>query len=419
MSADMKVFAKGLRGSCLAAAIMSLPCVPAAATEKVLHTFQGGADGMAPEGALVRDKAGNLYGATLEGGGGTDCFQGTDYGCGTIYRIGPKDTETVVHAFAGGCDGALPDGGLVPGKSGNFYGTTEAGGVCNSDEGYGTVYKLAPDGAESVVYAFSGGSDGDYPAGGLTTDSKGNLYGEAGGGTGTGCNGGVGGCGVVFEVTPKGKVTVLYTFQGDSDGAYPTGNVIRDAAGNIFGTTLRGGGNGCSGSGCGTVFKLAPDGTETILYAFQGGSDGEIPQNGVVTDGDGNLYGTTWGGGTDLEGTVFEVTPAGAEAVLYSFNEESGGYSPGSGVVFDKEGNLLGTTEYGGGVSCGASGGCGVAYMLAPDGTETVLNAFGKLRRGRNPAAGLLLEPHGTIYGTTLDGGTSNDGAVFELKTKQ
>jgi uncharacterized repeat protein (TIGR03803 family) len=414
MLSNLKKLWKSLLGCCLAAAVVMLPCVPASGKEKVLHTFQGGSDGLAPEGTLIRDKAGNLYGATLEGGGGTDCFEGTDYGCGTIYRIGPNDAEVVVHAFAGGCDGALPNAGLVADKSGNFYGTTGLGGVCNNDEGYGTVYKLTPDGTESVVYAFTGGSDGDNPGGSLTVDGKGNLYGEAGGGAGTGCNGA--GCGVVFEVTPKGKETVLYTFQGGTDGAYPTGTVIRDAAGNLFGTTFAGGGGNCTSAGCGTVYKLAPDGTETILHAFQGGKDGLLPQNGVVADGAGNLYGTTAYGGSENEGTVFEVMPGGVESVLYSFNEEGGGYSPESGVIFDKAGNLLGTTENGGGVSCGASGGCGVAYMLAPNGTETVLNAFGKLRLGRNPVAGLLLGPHDILYGTTLDGGTSNEGVVFELK---
>jgi uncharacterized repeat protein (TIGR03803 family) len=415
MSNGLKDLGEKWHGCCLAAAIMALPAVPAAGAEKVLHTFQGGSDGISPWGVLVRDKAGNLFGTTAGGGGGTDCFEGTDYGCGTIYRIGPKDTETVVHAFAGGCDGANPYTGLVADKSGNFYGTTSSGGTCNSDQGYGTVYRLAPDGTESVVYAFTGGSDGWGPAGSLTADGKGNLYGMASaGGNGPGCNNI--GCGLVFEVTPKGKETLLYNFQGGTDGSLPLGNVIRDAAGNLFGTTNRGGGGDCGGGGCGTVFELAPDGTETILHAFQGGSDGELPQNGVVADGAGNLYGTTEGGGNELVGTVFEVTPAGNESVLYSFTRESGGYYPGSAVIFDKAGNLLGTTEYGGGVGCKQSGGCGTAFMLAPDGTETVLNGFGKRRQGRDPVAGLLLGPHGTLYGTTLDGGTSGYGVVFELK---
>lgn len=413
MSNGLEGLAKGLRGCCLAAAFMALPWAPALGAEKVLHSFQGGSDGLNPWGALTKDKAGDLLGTTAGGGGGTGCNNGTQ-GCGTIYRIGPRDTETVLHSFAGGCDGALPYAGLVADKSGNFYGTTAAGGVCNDNEGYGTVYKLAPDGTESVVYAFGNGSDGEGPSGSLTADGIGNLYGEADGGVGTGCNGV--GCGVVFEMTPQGKETVLYTFQGGSDGAYPMGNVIRDAAGNLYGTTFAGGGGSCTNAGCGTVYKLAPDGTETILHAFQGGKDGWLPQNGVVADSGGNLYGTTEFGGSENVGTVFEVTSAGAESVLYSFKRESGGYYPGSGVIFDKAGNLLGTTENGGGVGCRKGGGCGTAYMLAPDGTEMVLNAFGKRRHGQGPVAGLLEGRNGSLYGTTLDGGAPGDGVVFELK---
>ncbi|HEX4077656.1 MAG TPA: choice-of-anchor tandem repeat GloVer-containing protein [Rhizomicrobium sp.] len=391
---------------------MVLPAVPAAGAEKILHTFQGGSDGIAPWGVLIRDKTGNLYGTTAGGGGGMGCNDGSD-GCGIVFRIAPDATEAVLHAFAGGCDGAFPFSGLVADKTGNFYGTTVSGGTCNSDQGDGTVYKLAPDGTETVVYAFMGGSDG-YGPNGLTADEKGNLYGmTSAGGNGPGCNNI--GCGLVFEITPKGKETVLYNFQGGSDGAEPYGNVIRDAVGNLFGTTADGGSSGCGGGGCGTVFKLAPDGTETILYAFQGGSDGEFPQNGVVADSAGNLYGTTAGGGGELVGTIFEVTPAGIESVLYSFARESGGYYPEAGLIFDKAGNLYSTTSYGGGAGCKASGGCGAAFMLAPDGSETVLYGF-KGHRGREPSAGLLLGKHGDLYGTTNEGGDENNGVVFELK---
>ncbi|MGH7226636.1 MAG: choice-of-anchor tandem repeat GloVer-containing protein, partial [Gemmataceae bacterium] len=166
---------------------------------------------------------------------------------------------------------------------------------------------------------------------------------------------------------------------------------------------------------CGTVFELAPDGTETILHAFQGGTDGEIPQNGVVEDSVGNLYGTTLGGGTGAVGTVFEVTPDGSETVLYSFQPGPGGELPTAGVILDKVGNLYGTTYYGGSTGCKGPG-CGVVYELAPDGTETVLDAFELRRDGRNPTAGLLLGAHGDLYGTTNEGGDDNNGVVFELK---
>jgi uncharacterized repeat protein (TIGR03803 family) len=400
--------------SCLAVAIMVPSLAAAADAEKVLHAFQGGEDGDWPTADLIIDKTGNLYGTTWEGGGdGWDCNNGSN-GCGTVFQMAPDGTETLVHAFAGGCDGANPVAGLVADKAGNMYGTTENGGTCNNDVGFGTVYKLAPDGTESVLYAFKNGSDGEYPSGNLAADRKGNLYGAASGGDAGECSNG--GCGLVFKVTPKGKKTEFYAFQGGSDGDGPYGDVIMDKAGNLYGTTLQGGGTGCDGDGCGTVFKITPDGTETVLYAFQGGSDGWSPQNGVVEDGAGNLYGTTWAGGTSDDGTVFKVTPDGSESVLHSFQGGTDGSFPQAGVILDKTGNLYGTTSNGGcSGRCGGGGG-GVVYELASDGTEMVLYAFDKRRFGRNPAAGLLLGKRGYLYGTTAAGGDDNDGVVFELK---
>lgn len=383
---------------------------PAAATEKTLHNFKGGSDGVAPYAPVIDDSAGNLYGTTYGGGGGTDC-RASLQGCGTVYRISKDGTETVLHAFAGGCDGAYPHSGLVSDASGNMYGTTQTGGTCNSEDGFGTVYKIAPDGTESVLYAFQNNGDGLIPSGGLALDSVGNLYGTASDGSTCGSFG----CGVVFEVTPQGAETVLYAFQGGSDGAGPFGGVIRDNAGNLYGTTFTGGGTGCNGFGCGTVFKLAPNGTESVLYAFQGGSDGEAPTTGVVEDSAGNFYGTTIAGGTGVEGTVFKVAPNGTETVLYSFLESGGGYAPQAGVILDGAGNLYGTTFDGGDAHC-HGGGCGVVFKLTPDGTETVLHVFGKTLHGHHPAAGVLLGKHGILYGTTLNGGSKRDGIVFEIK---
>ena len=198
-----------LRGACLAALVAALPAMPAAGDEKVLHAFQGGNDGIGPWSALIRDKAGNLLGTTIEGGGATDCND--SIGCGTIFRVTPNGTETVVHAFAGGCDGGNPQSALVSDKSGNYFGTTEDGGICKG-QGFGTVYKLDSNDVESVIYAFANGDDGEYPTGGLTIDGNGDLYGVAGGGEGTGC-GGVG-CGVVFELSPQGVESAFSTFSG-------------------------------------------------------------------------------------------------------------------------------------------------------------------------------------------------------------
>ncbi|HEX4077654.1 MAG TPA: choice-of-anchor tandem repeat GloVer-containing protein [Rhizomicrobium sp.] len=403
--------ARGRLPACyLATAILAAPAAAAHGTEKVLHAFQGGNDGSGPLGNLIRDKVGNLYGTTLEGGGGTECRN--SIGCGTVFQVAPDRTESVLHAFGGGCDGANPYAGLVADKAGNLYGTTQGGGTCNNDEGFGTVYKLAPDGGETVLYAFGGGSDGLAPASNLILEKNDRLYGTTEfGGNMASCGGN--GCGTVFEVTPKRKEAVLYAFQGGSDGDGPYGDVIMDKAGNLYGTTLQGGGTGCYGDGCGTVFKIAPDGSEAVLYAFQGGSDGWLPQNGVVEDAAANLYGTTAAGGTDDGGSVFKVTPDGSESVLYSFQRATGGYDPEAGVILDKAGNLYGTTAFGG-IGCGRAG-CGVAYELAPDGTETPLYAF-KGHRGRNPAGDILLDKRGDLYGTTNEGGDDNNGVVFELK---
>lgn len=373
---------------------------------KILHTFQGGSDGIASRGSLIMDKTGSLFGITTGGGGGT--CRSSD-GCGTVFQIVPDRAETVLHAFAGGCDGADPITGLAMDKAGNMYGTTIDGGICNSDPRFGTVYKLAPDGTESVLYAFQNDSYGDGPTSGLIIDSKGNLYGEAGGGNPAGCGAG---CGLVFEFTPEGGMNVLYAFQGGSDGYGPYGGIIMDGMGNLYGTTLNGGGTGCGGFGCGTVFKISPDGTETVLYAFQGGTDGSIPANGVVADGAGNLYGTIEAG----EGAVFKVTPDGTETLLHSFQGGKDGADPESGVVLDKAGSLYGTTYYGGAAGCQAKG-CGVVYKISQKGKETVLYGF-RGSHGKNPSAALLVGAHDNLYGTTLLGGKGGHGVVFELKPK-
>jgi len=382
--------------------------------EKALYSFKGGSDGLIPQAGVIADAAGNLYGTASEGGGGTGCRNGNQ-GCGIVFSLTPDGTETVLHAFAGGCDGAIPLAALIADKAGNYYGTTFSGGVCNNDEGYGSVFKITPNGTESVLYAFTGGSGGENPTGGLIADKKGDLYGAGGGGNPGGCGGQ--GCGVVFKLTPKGKISIIYAFQGGTDGAIPSGSLLMDKAGNMYGTTGGGGGTDCdNGFGCGTVFKIAPGGAETVLYAFQGGNDGWFPQNGVVEDGAGNLYGTTAAGGPGNYGTVFKVTPAGAETVLYAFPGGAAGYGPEAGVILDKAGNLYGTTSSGGGGHC-QNDGCGVVFKLAPDGTETVLYAFAN-RGGTYPAAGLLMGKNDTLYGTTTAGGKDGDGVVFKVTTQ-
>lgn len=310
---------------------------------------------------------------------------------------------------------------MLADQSGDFFGTTLTGGGGTACSGYGcgTVFKLASNGTETVLYPFQGDSDGRFPQGSLIADADGNLYGmtsEGGNYNGSPCS--EFGCGTVFEVQPNGNKTTLYEFQGGSDGALPVGGVIADASGNLYGTTSSGGGAGCLGGGCGTVFKLTPDGTETVAYAFQGGSDGQFPEAGLIADGAGNLYGTTLLGGASGEGTVFEVSPTGQETVLYSFKGGNDGANPQAPLIMDGKNNFFGTTYGGAGSGCRKNSsfiGCGTVFELSPNGVETVLYSFSKAQ-GDRPAAGLLFGAHAALYGTTTSGGSHKKGVIFELK---
>jgi uncharacterized repeat protein (TIGR03803 family) len=252
----------------------------------------------------------------------------------------------VLHTFAAPPDGANPlFSPVIFDKSGNLYGTTQWGGDFN----FGTVFELSPVGASwtaTILYSFTGGADGGHPAGGLVMDRAGNLY-------GTGQTGGANGQGTVFMVSPSGAETLLYSFGSQSgDGSNPYAGLVFDNNGNLYGATYSGG-----AKGGGTVFKLSPSGAETVLYSFGSQSgDGSNPFGGfLIFDNNGNLYGTTVGGGTHGDGTVFKLSPSGAETVLHSFGSQSGdGSQPWSGLVFDEKGNLYGTTHFGGRYSAGA-----------------------------------------------------------------
>jgi uncharacterized repeat protein (TIGR03803 family) len=326
--------------------------------------------------------------------------------------------EKVLRSFGNGTDGYAPSAGLIFDAAGNLYGTTQYGGGANA---YGTVFELTPAGGgnwtETVLYSFRSGTDGAVPGAGLIFDAAGNLYGTT---TAGGPNNGT-----VFELTPTtaGGWTeqVLYRFCSQAnctDGQYPYGSLIFDAAGNLYGTTEFGG-----TYGAGTVFKLTPAAgggwTETVLYSFGRGTDGASPLVGLIFDVVGNLYGTTTFGGTYGAGTVFELTPTAGggwtETVLHSFNPNNGtdGFNPYAGLIFDAAGNLYGTTYYGG------SYGGGTVFELTPAAgggwTETVLRSFGNGTDGFWPYAGLIFDHAGNLYGTTEYGGTHNYGTVFEL----
>ena len=324
----------------------------------------------ANNGPPVRDAIGNLYSASGFGGSQT-CMLGE--GCGFILKVDPTGKATVLYEFQGQPDGATPLPGLVLDSAGNIYGTTESGGTSN----FGTVFKLDVAGNETVLHSFAGPpNDGEQPFSGLTRDAQGNLYGTTSeGGIGT-CFGS--GCGTVYRIGPAGKETVLYSFSGGTDGATPWASLL--LAGNaLYGTTVDGGNINCQAPGntavgCGAVFKLDAAG-ETVLYSFNDGADGGFPVAGVVRDPAGNLYGTTEDGG-DLNcnsgfgcGVAYKLDPSGNETVLHTFQGLQDGETVHAGLVLD-QGNLYGSTLVGGGIfQIDMSGNFSVVYTLNSNGT--------------------------------------------------
>jgi uncharacterized repeat protein (TIGR03803 family) len=326
--------------------------------------------------------------------------------CGGCPSAPPPD---ILYGFAGGPDGALPVAGLVRDSIGNLYGTTEVGGTT----GNGTVFKVDATGHETVLHSFSG-PDGSTPISSLILDSNGNLY-------GTTIGGGAHGQGTVFKVDVSGNYTVLYSFAGGNDGANPWAALVQDSAGNLYGTTNQGG-----TADAGTVFKVDPSRNETVLYSFQGSpSGGANPEAGLVRDSAGNLYGTAIGG-TSQVGLVFKVDPSGNETVLYNFKgyPDDGAY-PQSSLIRDAAGNLYGMTSAGGSGNCVSSSnqpiGCGVVFKLNSTGNETVLYSFpdGGFANGYSPGrvGALLQDTAGLLYGTRQRGGASDAGLIFQLDT--
>jgi len=398
---------------CLAGGTLALtmvaPCADAGGAEfKSLYSFGAGTnDGANPESGLVPDGLDGFYGTTTNGG---NADGGCDGGCGTIFDITRTGSETIIYAFPYGTNGAFPIAGLTQQRDGSYVGTTQNGGAY----GEGMVFELTPYDAELVLYSFRGGRDGAAPRAGLIADKAGNLYGTTSDGGGKGCYDHYG-CGTVFELSPDGEETVLHSFSAGRDGNFPWAGLLLDKEGNLYGTTVYGG-----AQNCGTVFKLTPQGAETVLHAFKGGSDGCNPYYAPIADDQGNLYGTTFFGGAegceDGCGTVFKISPEGAETVLYAFQGGEDGDLPFSGVIADKSGNLYGTTSQGAGTGCDAHEGCGMIFKLTRDGSEILLHTFVG-SDGAYPEGGLLLDKNGNLYGTTNGGGANGYGTVFELKS--
>ncbi|MFY9631958.1 MAG: choice-of-anchor tandem repeat GloVer-containing protein [Candidatus Cybelea sp.] len=394
------------------------PRLPAASVRPlsdVLYSFGGSPDGANPDAGLVAGKKGEYYG-TSAGGGSPNC----EGGCGTVYEITAAGKERVLYSFQGASDGANPYATLIMDKEGALYGGTESGG--NAD--CGTVFKLTPGKqgwTESVLYVFQGGSDGLLPAGGLVMTKSGALLGTTeGGGSDDG--------GVVFELTPSGSTyseKIVHSFTGPPDGLTPLDALVSDSSGNLYGTTQEGGDTTfrrhVSRNGWGAVFKLTPSGstyTESVIYRFKGASDGEYPASGLLPGANGTLFGLTEAGGRKF-GTVFELVPKGSSyhhSVLYSFQGHTdGAYPEDTPGLVADWSGNLYGTTAFGGTSCD----CGTVFKLAPSGsryTESVLHAFqGGTGDGLQPRGGVVIDSKGNLLGPTNQGGLSFFGTIFSV----
>lgn len=356
------------------------------AVVEVLHIFASTADGDAP-GTLIQATDGDFYGTTNRGG---------DLGYGTIFKMTPAGTFTALHEFAGGVDGAFPSGWpLIQATDGDFYGTTVTGGVSD----FGTIFKVTSAGDVTILHAFAGDVDGEYPRG-LIQGTDGDFY-------GTTSSGGMSDRGTVFKMTPAGIVTVLHEFSGGADGAYPSypGGLIQATDGDFYGIT-----NGGGDSDQGTVFKMNSAGIVTVLHSFTGGSQGANPST-LIQATDGDFYGITWAGGSSDGGTIFKMTPAGNVTVLYSFAFAEYFYT----LLQATDGNFYGTTfgdpdYYGGSV-----------FRMTPAGAFATLYSFsnGFTTDGSNPGGGLVQGTDGDFYGTTQYGGIPHQegrGTLFRMR---
>lgn len=390
-----------------AAAILGAACsAQAAVKQATLFAFTGGSDGSFPYAGLISDTKGNLYG-TASGGG--------DGHAGVVYELSPPAhgvaawTQTTLYAFTGAKDGGTPHAGLMMDQKGDLYGTTYSGGVA----GQGVAFKLhkRKDGhwKETLLWSFTGGNDGGAPEGSLTMDAGGNLY-------GTTTQGGTGVVGTVFELSPptSGRhwsQTVLYNFTGNSDGGQPTGNVLLGTDGNIYGTTA-----GYGEFNYGTAYRLtAPssggDWGFSLLHAFKGGADGEVPRAGLIQDATGTLYGTT-AGFDHSYGNVFSMSTDGSDYnVIYGIGGGQGftGNGPWASIAMDAGGTIYGTT-----LADGMSSN-GEVFQLTPQAGEAwqakVLYTFPGGAGGQYSHSNVLIDPLGRLYGTTY--GVAGQGGFF------
>ena len=379
----------------------------AATTTDVIFSF-GEDEGEYADTDLETDSAGNIYGTTVLGG---------DFGSGTVFQLTPTPNgwvHTVLYSFTGGVDGGEPYKGVTLDRDGNLYGTAVTGGSGNCEGGCGVIYKLTNrkgTWTQKVVHAFTGGDDGSGPGSRVTVDRAGNIYGMT-------PTGGTYGLGTIYQIRPPstGALTfkVIHAFTGGADGSSGSAGrmILRD--GRLYGAATTGGNHGS-----GIVFELTPMpfgewGFKTI-YTFQGQPDGSFPYGALLFDPLGNLYGTTYYGGANGIGAVYELSPQPVgewtEDLIYSFQQGPDGNSPISNLVFDKAGNLYGTTSEGG-------LGSGTIFKLSPVGgnwTETVVHAFEGPPDGGFAYNGMVVDIFGNFYGATVHGGENNDGSVYKF----
>ncbi len=401
-------------------------CLTQAQTLTVLHNFTGAQDGAKPFAGLTMDAAGNLYGAAAEGGF-QSCTSHQGFGCGTVFKLSKRSNWAfnLLYTFQGDNDGAYPLGNVTIGPDSSLYGTTAIGGGGGCQLGIllgcGTAYKLTPlarfcnrvlcPWSETVLFRFPGGLGGFFPRDAVTFDSAGNMY-------GTTFQGSISdGGGVVFELAASGSgwtETVLHEFTGiASDGSLPVAGVIFDSAGNLYGTASAGG----STQG-GIAYQLVPTGSNStlnVLYAFQ--FPNILPYGGLIADRAGNLYGTTLLG--NGAGSVFELVAQGSSwsyQLLYALPGGVDAWGPTASLAMDPAGNLYGTT-YNGGSSPNCHLGCGTIFKLTPSNGNwayTLLHEFTG-SEGALPWGSVVVDANGNLYGTTSMGGTYDEGVVWAL----
>jgi uncharacterized repeat protein (TIGR03803 family) len=405
------VFRSSLPAFLFAVAFLFAAAATRAQTYSVLYSFKGEPDGGNPFGGLVRDAAGNLYGTTPFGGPRNPHCPG---GCGTVFKVNSAGSESILYAFNDTTSGASPEAGLILDSQGNLYGFTLAGGGNDS----GTIFEISAAGAYTVLYNFKAGANGEGFAAPtpLVRDSAGNLYGVLGGGrTSTSCD-----CGTLFKLTPAGAESVVYSFTGGAAGYEPE-TLVLDSTGTFYGATELGGNLNCEyPAGCGVLYSVDAGGSETVLYSFPQFKDGFQPAS-LIRDSAGNFYGTTYWGGDPTCGSpglgcgaLFRVDTAGNETILHTFlGEPADGYRPYAGVIRDSAGNFYGTTYEGGAYNAGT------VYKLDTAGNFTLLYNFTDGSDGGYPQAGLVMDSAGNLYGTATFGAggrcTYGCGVVFKI----